>query len=193
LLGHAALRALLTWQTGERLWEFTPDSTGKLRVSASGSGKTVEVSIAHSRDMIACAVSQAGPVGIDIEAHRPRNYAAIARYGFGPEERAMIARQGPAAFYRVWTLREAMGKATGEGLALATDGRDRVPARPDEGCWISQESPTQAWRLAHHFIGERYSLGIALPGHESPWQSDSIEWVDLVGMMGNSMPATPRG
>ena len=193
LLGHVALRALIALQTGERLWEFHPDSTGKLRANTPITGETAEVSLAHSRNMIACAVSKSGPVGIDIEAHRPRNYAAIARYGFGPEERAMVAHGGPAAFYRIWTLREAMGKATGEGLALATDGRDRVSARPDEGCWVSHEGSSQAWRLAHHFIEEGYSLGIALPGFDSSWRKDSIEWVNLSDGTKSSLPTIPRG
>jgi len=179
LLAHAALRALLARQTARRRWVFQFDSTGKLRVKATDSAATADVSIAHTKGMTACAVSHIGPIGIDLEAHRPRAHEAIARYGFGPEEQAAIARQGAPAFYRIWTLREAMGKATGQGLALATDGRDHVEAGPEQGCWIMHQQ-AGTWRLAHYVLEPGYSLALAAPGIAGEWRRGAIERVDLL-------------
>jgi 4'-phosphopantetheinyl transferase len=179
LLAHAALRALLARQTARRRWVFQFDPSGKLRVKATDSAAAADVSVAHTKGMAACAVSHIGPIGIDLEAHRPRAHEAIARYGFGTKEQAIIARQGAAAFYRIWTLREAMGKATGQGLALATDGRDHIEARPEQGCWIMHQQ-TGIWRLAHYVLEAGYSLALAVPGIAGEWRPEAIERVDLV-------------
>ncbi|HWA44263.1 MAG TPA: 4'-phosphopantetheinyl transferase superfamily protein [Hypericibacter adhaerens] len=178
LLAHAALRALLARQTARRRWVFRFDSTGKLRAMPTVGAAAAEVSLSHSKDMVACAVSHGGAIGIDIEAHRPRAYDAIARYGFGPGEQAQVARHGPAAFYRIWTLREAMGKATGEGLALAADGRDHIDAQPEQGCWTASH-PAGSWGFAHYVLEPGYSLALAAPDTGNRWRSDRIEWIDL--------------
>jgi phosphopantetheinyl transferase len=180
LLAHAALRALLARQTKRSRWAFAFDAMGKLRMRSDGGTATAEGSISHSHGMIACAVSHIGPIGIDIEAHRPRAHEAIARYGFGPDEQAQIARQGATAFYRIWTLREAIGKSIGQGLALATDGRDYVAASPEQGCWVAR-GQGGGWRLAHYFLKPGYSFAIAIPGVERDWRPEMIEWVDLLG------------
>lgn len=192
LLAHAALRALLAQQTAEYRWDFKYDSTGKLRVNAQETGLVVEGSITHTKGMVACAISHIGPIGIDIEAHRPRAYDAIARYGFGPGEQAAIARRnGASAFYRIWTLREAMGKATGEGLAFATDGRDHIEAAPEEGCWLSRLHSVQAWGLAHYVLEGGYSLALAVPGADQRWRPDLIERVDLLDGAGELASGPP--
>ena len=178
LLARAALRALLAHQTQQKSWVFTHESTGKLRMTCPDLG-SVEGSISHSRGRVACAVSHAGPIGVDIEAHRFRAYDAIARYGFGAGEQVEVARLGARAFYRIWTLREAMAKATGEGLALVADGIDRIDPSPEEGCWTSQTVPGTAWRLAHEFLEPGYSLALALPGRATDWRPDAIVRVDL--------------
>lgn len=179
LLARAALKALLAHQTAEKSWTISHDSTGKLRMTAPGMAD-VEGSVSHSGARVACAVSRVGPIGIDIEAHRPRAYDAIARYGFGRDEQALVGRFGARAFYRIWTLREAMGKATGEGLALATDGIDRVEPAPEEGCWVSQPAQGPSWRLAHEFIEPGYSLALALPGQAPDWRPDAIVRANLL-------------
>jgi 4'-phosphopantetheinyl transferase len=180
LLAHAALRALLARQTAGSQWVFAFDAVGKLRVRTDGGMATAEGSISHSHGMIACAVNHTGPIGIDIEAHRLRAHDAIARYGFGPGEQAQIARGGMRAFYRIWTLREAIGKSTGQGLALATDGRDYVAPDPEQGCWVARHQG-DGWRLAHYVLTPAYSLALAVPGAECDWRPEMIEWVDLLG------------
>jgi phosphopantetheinyl transferase len=186
LLARCALRALLASRTDEPEWIFSTDFTGKLQVGAAKA--PVEISIAHSENQVACAFSRIGSIGIDIEVHRPRTFEAIAHYGFGPHEQTLVAHGGMQAFYRIWTLREAMGKATGEGLALATDGRDHIQAAPEEGCWLSHPPSGPAWRLAHYFLDSGYSLGLALPGEDPLWGPDRIEWVDLTGATASGIP-----
>ena len=121
------------------------------------------VSISHTGSTVVAAASALGPVGIDIERPKPaRNLARLAQRAFGPAEQAAVARLGSAAFYRVWTLREAISKATGLGMEQAADGIDRVPTRliagEAEGMWTEAEG---SWLLAHTVLGES-ALGFAI-------------------------------
>ena len=117
---------------------------GQLLMALGGTGWTIEadaqgkpiargpfarhVSIAHSRNMVAAAASVVGPVGIDIEYRNPaRDLDRLAQAAYGAEECRAVASGGLSAFYRIWTVREAISKATGDGMALVTDRTDRVP------------------------------------------------------------------
>ena len=59
----------------------------------------------------------------------------IASYAFGPQEQRVVKSDGPRAFYRIWTLREAFAKARGLGFSILADGRDYFPEAPDSGIW----------------------------------------------------------
>ena len=78
------------------------------------------LSISHSGDWLAVAVANM-PIGVDIEmSGRNRNFEALARFAFSPEEAARIsaldATQRATAFHQLWTLKEARGKRIGEGF-----------------------------------------------------------------------------
>lgn len=77
-------------------------------------------SISHSRGWVAVAISPSMPVGIDIEAHKPRNFVEFASHWFHPEEAKLLNRypvsdQAPV-FYELWTLKEAYIKFAGLDL-----------------------------------------------------------------------------
>lgn len=70
-----------------------------------------------------------------------------------------MANQGVSAFYRIWTIREAISKATGEGLALVADGRDRVPVGMVDGVLVAAD---EGWLVAHEIVQPDVSLALAL-------------------------------
>ena len=143
---HAALLALVARETGEAGWRLRREASGRpVLVSAAGAAGPA-VSLSHSSAAIAVAMAWTGRVGIDIERHRRRDFEALAGYAFGPAEQREVAGEGAAAFYRIWCQREAIAKATGEGLARVTDGRDIAAGD---------------WQLSHWSIGGEYSLAIA--------------------------------
>lgn len=77
--------------------------------------------LSHTRGMVAVAVSSSREVGIDIEKIVPhRADAIIARQMFAACEFALWqSARGPVeAFFHIWTLKEAVMKATGLGMAL---------------------------------------------------------------------------
>lgn len=167
LLARAVLRALLAEVTGRADWSVRVDARGKPWL-ADGPA----VSLSHSGGMVAAAVAESGELGIDIERHRHRDLAALAAAAFGPREQAAVAAGGTAAFFRIWTLREALAKATGAGLAEAADGLDQVADGLAEGCW--QAGP---WCLAHLRPTADYSLAVALRAPTA--QSWGLRRVDL--------------
>ena len=72
--------------------------------------------LSHTAGFSLCALSDA-PVGVDIEAVRPRR-EGLWRYCLTEAEYAAFtaANGGWEEFYRIWTLKEAWSKYTGQGL-----------------------------------------------------------------------------
>lgn len=145
-------------------WDFASDADGRpLLVHRPSETPPPNVSLSHSGLWAACAISCTTPVGIDVEQHRStRNFAAIAETGFGPEERRRILNGGMPAFYRIWTIREAVAKATGRGMAQVTNGVDYAAEGPETGSWLSKADGRQ-WQLTHLTPEPDISLGVAVP------------------------------
>jgi 4'-phosphopantetheinyl transferase len=77
-------------------------------------------SIAHSGDCVAVAVCPGAAVGVDVEAlgrFGPAELADVAALVLGPGELAGSARE----LSTTWTRKEALLKATGDGLAVPLD------------------------------------------------------------------------
>ncbi len=93
-------------------------------------GGAVEHSVAHSGDLVAVAVART-PVGVDVEQLDGRPYPlggdgdpeAVARLVLSAADRAVLAAVPPEgqarAFLVAWTRKEAVTKATGDGLRAA--------------------------------------------------------------------------
>ena len=101
-------------------WRFESGHAGKPALKAPA---PCHFNLSHSGDAIAVAVADQ-PVGLDIESHRELNDGlAIAQRVFHPRERQWLQAQADfaAGFYRLWTLKEALLKATGEGFTQAPE------------------------------------------------------------------------
>lgn len=80
-----------------------------------------DFSLSHSGEALLLLLG-AGPLGADIEQHRPRrNLPRLMAAVLGEAEREWLAAQDEASqlasFYQLWTLREAIVKASGRGIA----------------------------------------------------------------------------
>lgn len=115
-------------------------------------GGDLELSVSHSGDRIVVAAARATPLGVDVEdaAGRPRggdDPEALERYVLSGAELAAFVAQAAADrrrdFLVVWTRKEAVLKATGDGLNVAL--RDLVitaPAAPPEVlAWPYEQEP----------------------------------------------------
>ena len=72
--------------------------------------------LSHCREAVVCAVGRY-PVGIDVESVN-RYKKELARYTMNDHEQALIAaaERPEVAFTRLWTMKEARLKLTGEGI-----------------------------------------------------------------------------
>jgi 4'-phosphopantetheinyl transferase len=102
-----------------------------LGVSAAGKpfledASWLRFNLAHSDALGLVAVAREIEVGVDVERRRAvRDAAALAARYFAPEEARELANlpeeMRSDAFLRCWTLKEAVLKATGEGLSQPLD------------------------------------------------------------------------
>ena len=89
----------------------------------------VYFNLAHSQDLAIYAISGDREVGIDLEYIDLKcDVDAIAKNYFLPSEQKLIKglsdRAKYLAFFRAWTLKEAYGKATGQGIANILNSLD---------------------------------------------------------------------
>lgn len=147
-------------------WRIASEQSGRPILSGYA-GVAPSVSIAHSAGWVACGLAQDGEIGVDLEEHRPeRNWTEIAASVFGPQESSRTMQEGISGFYRIWSLREALSKATGAGLAAVTDKKDRVEGGPLKGRW-SATIDGSFWSLWHEEMAcrmpqNRFSLAVAI-------------------------------
>jgi len=123
------------------------------------------VALSHSRMVVAGAITDLGVIGIDVEFCADRQFESIASTAFGPVEQRVVAREGRDAFYRIWTLREALAKASRSGTALLTDRKDYFAHSPDTGSW-SAVIDNQAWIFWTGALLSNYASAIAIATHE---------------------------
>lgn len=101
--------------------------SGKIQFKVNANGKPslvnfpeLHFNISHSGEWVVCALD-CEPVGVDVEAIQPIDYAIADRY-FSAQENERLLRQPEkdklAYFYDIWTLKESYIKAKGKGLSL---------------------------------------------------------------------------
>jgi 4'-phosphopantetheinyl transferase len=142
-LGRAVLRKLLVEvvQLAPLHCRFGVEPRGRPFIGYANQRHHICVSLSHTGGWLAGALGVDRLIGIDIECHRPnRNFAALASAAFGPQERCQVDRGGASAFYRIWTLREAMAKANGVGLSFVCDGRDHTLSAAKASNWYMHHS-----------------------------------------------------
>jgi 4'-phosphopantetheinyl transferase len=164
LLGAVLLRVVVARQLDTRPAVIAVDRTcGRCgaqhgRPQLTGSG--MHASVSHSGDVVAVALTRSGPVGVDVEAVRPIDYAAIAESVCTPAEWRHVRDE--ADFYTFWTRKEAVLKATGEGLSRPmTDVHVTPPGAPPILLGLAGGSPPTT-QMAAISIGDGYQACVAV-------------------------------
>jgi 4'-phosphopantetheinyl transferase len=139
---------------------------GKPFLVSEAGRSAIKVSLSHSGCLVMAGITDLGEIGIDLEhLGSKRSIGEIAAFAFGPGEQRAVKAGGPRAFYRIWTLREAMGKARGLGFDLITDGRDYFPEVPNSSSWRATIDGS-SWLFATVELsddGYMASVAVALP------------------------------
>ncbi len=86
-----------------------------------GAHPELQFNLAHAGDLVLYALARERRVGVDVESFDPaREHGAIAERFYSPRERAELEAAPEDArarlFLTFWTRKEAMVKATGEGI-----------------------------------------------------------------------------
>jgi 4'-phosphopantetheinyl transferase len=117
-LGAVLLRLVAGRALGQRPAEVPVergcDRCGRPHGAPVLPGAGLHASVAHSTGLVVVALSQAGRVGVDVEAVTGRAWRPAVPAACGPAERCHIG--GAADFYAYWTRKEAILKAAGSGL-----------------------------------------------------------------------------
>lgn len=138
---------------GERIG-FTTGPHGR-PACAAATEAGLDFNWSHSGARALAAIARGLPeLGVDLELPRPRARAlTLARRFFAPEEHDALSNLAPEAlapaFLRLWTAKEAVLKALGEGLQY---GLHRVVFTLDDAgirpsAFQGSAAPATAWRL----------------------------------------------
>ncbi|HVB39222.1 MAG TPA: 4'-phosphopantetheinyl transferase superfamily protein [Vicinamibacterales bacterium] len=125
LLAHALVRATLSRYTGvdPARWTFVENEYGRPEIASPAVALPLRFNLSHTDGLMACAVTLARDVGVDVEevTRRAAGLDIAERYFAAAETAALVAVPEPdrhRAFFDYWTLKEAYIKARGMGLAL---------------------------------------------------------------------------
>jgi 4'-phosphopantetheinyl transferase len=157
VLSRAALRRILSTYT------LTPPEGLRFVYSQSGkpslpqeSASEISFNVSHCRDVALIAVATGRRVGVDVEFIQERpELAEIALRFLSPAERSVLECLRPpdwnAAFYSLWTRKEAVMKASGAGITAGLETFDAS---------LALFEPGPAWC---EFDGARWVLSDIIP------------------------------
>ena len=172
LVARAGLRDVLAnyCAVSSNELDFGKEKFGKPVLVGRHTDVDLHFNLSHSNSLAVVAVTRVAPVGVDLEYKRALpDWESVARRFFSPSENQQLScvagLERQDAFYCCWTRKEAVIKATGEGLSARLDSFDvsLAPDAPvkvlaDRG--IDRESGD--WSLLHFDIGDGYVGAVAL-------------------------------
>lgn len=172
---HALLRVALS-RLADRApqdWRFAATPSGKPYLV--NPPRDLRFSLSHTQSMVTIAIAEGVEIGVDVEStdRRAENMKVAERF-FAPEEIVVLrALDGVArrdAFFAIWTLKEAVVKATGQGISGGL--KNFVVTLDPLRLTMRDASATTDWRLAHWRCGAHH---IALAGQCADWRPSLSE------------------
>lgn len=164
IAARGILRALLGGylQVEPELIRFAYNSYGKPALALPGKTR-LQFNVSHSAGMALYAITEAGPIGVDIEHVRPvSEIRQMVERFFSPYEqaewRSLPEAQQITGFFNGWTRKEAYIKARGQGLSLPLDQFDvsLAPGQPARLLADRHEQNMDNWFLASLEPGPGY-------------------------------------
>lgn len=134
---------------------LTIDLTEKGKPLCSQSGAP-HFSLSHGGGWLLVSFCAEQEIGVDVEtSQRKTATESLARRYFSASEQKQVRQGTPMDFYKIWTRKEARGKATGEGIRSTNSER----------CILETD-----WNY-HEFQPDPQTLGVvAYPGVLRPHQ-----------------------
>lgn len=158
------LRLVLSYYLGcgPREIAFEPGTYGKPGLKCPDDSG-LKFNLSHSGGILAIAVARR-EVGVDVERIDPAvPVDEIARFVFSPAEQSLLAAmphpERTKAFYRLWTRKEALLKATGEGLNQLSPDIDTLTHSV-------LVRPGRTWHVRDFKPGEGYAGALAVDSED---------------------------
>ncbi|MET9117578.1 4'-phosphopantetheinyl transferase superfamily protein [Streptomyces longwoodensis] len=178
IAGRAALRRVLADQLNTQPWRIKFDrdpcpACGSLEhgpPSIVSPDTRLAFSFSRSANRVLVAMTQTGPVGVDVEIVRPLDVDAMARQRLNTKERTYIARLPPGrrqeALWRIWVRKEAVTKASGIG-ALVDLTRVHVDPQTFGQVTVSHRWGRKpgTWQVRDVDAGPGVTAALALPDY----------------------------
>ncbi len=169
--GRALMRSILADHLGTDPLRvrFVYDANGKPGLSGGDAATGLRFNLSASHGLGLLAVRLDRDVGVDVERVRPFPQAmSVAERVFSREELAALRARPPedrdAAFFSIWTRKEAVVKCLGSGLSFPT-GSFTVAPRPTEGaeCVLVEtlRGPETLWVHSLPGPSERFVAALA--------------------------------
>lgn len=177
ITGRGMLRRLLATYTQIEAaeLEFAYGPKGKPFLKNTGSDNPLHFNVTHCEGLQVVAITQIGPVGVDVEKIRPMGDLKELMNGYfsPPTAEVLLALPDPektTAFFNLWTRHEACIKATGEGLAEG-EHTFEVSFLPHEPVQVKKAKG--GWSLRTLIPADNYTAAVAVESPEmniSCWQ-----------------------
>jgi 4'-phosphopantetheinyl transferase len=179
--------------------QFEVVQQGQLALCAPAASEGLHFNITHTADYVGCAICRGYAVGVDVEKLDQRvSVLEIANRFFSAAESSVVGALSEAerfdTFFTIWTIKEALAKAHGLGLAAPLESsRIRVSAQSgiealttyppfSAGAWLACCSPTPQHRLAICVLCEESHAVVISP--QAPENSGDVSAAGLAWTTG---------
>jgi 4'-phosphopantetheinyl transferase len=174
IVARGLLRSILSryLDTEPSQLRFCYCAHGKPVLDPVSSGRTLRFNLSHSNGLALYAITSGGEIGVDIEYMRADFPGLeVADQFFSAREivilRALPSPKRQEVFFTFWTLKEALIKAKGEGLALDLDAIDMsavVETLGDSGQVVDRARYFSGWSLQKLMPAPGYIGAVAVEG-----------------------------
>ena len=149
---------------------FVYAENGKPTLAEEIAGAGIHFNLAHTGELALLAVTRIGRIGVDVESVRSvKNVDELVARFFSSRENALFQKvpeeNKPAAFFNLWTRKEALLKATGEGItrSLSLVEVSFLPGEPARLVAISGDTMKAAqWSLRELSPATGYAAAVAI-------------------------------
>lgn len=147
-------------------WRFRANAYGRPEISGRHAESGLRFNLSNARSLVACVVTAAADVGIDVEeVDRPGETVSIADRFFSRAEldtlRTHPLEYQRQRFFELWTLKESYIKARGMGLAIPLE-KFSFTVGPQIGIRFDPTIDDDAgnWHFELHPLGQRHMMAV---------------------------------
>lgn len=167
IISHGILRYILSYYTHQlpQDIEFNHNEYGKPFLK----NNDVQFNMSHSHNMVSYIISLDYRVGIDIEFYDSTiDVHGLADLVFTPKEHEFVitleSKKKLEFFYNLWTTKESLIKASGQGLSYPINTIEAMTLSPGEKIVLGYEDNKckQEWYYFPLELAEGYSGAIAI-------------------------------